>query len=146
MRPLIILLFTTLGAVAPARSQDPILVSMIQLISTPREFDGKRVIVTGFARIEFEGNGLFFHKDDLDYGLVKNALWLVVPRGTESGWEKVSGGYALVEGTFSAQNTGHMGMYSGAIKDITRFQSLPRYVAPAASVPPNKSLERTRER
>jgi hypothetical protein len=107
-----------------AQAADPVMVSMIQLIAAPQDFDGKRVIVIGVPRIEFEAQGLFLHKEDFDIGLSKNALWLVVPRDKDAEWRTLEGKYVLVEGTFSAVNTGHFGMYSGAIRDITRFQAV----------------------
>ncbi len=106
------------------------MVSMIQLISTPREFDGKRIIVVGVPRIEFEGNGLYLHKEDFDQGVTKNALWLSVPSDKGSAWKALEGKYVLVEGIFSAENTGHFGVYSGAVRDITRFQLLRREHSP----------------
>jgi hypothetical protein len=146
MRHLFVMLVASLTVAGAANAADPVSVSMIQLISTPRDFDGKRIIVMGVPRIEFEGNALYLHKEDFDHALTKNALWLTATGDEESAWKALEGQYVLVEGTFSAQNTGHFGLFSGAIRNITRFHAWPRHAVPKASVPPNKSLERTRDR
>lgn len=38
--------------------------TIIQLISRPELFDGKRVILQGFVHQEFEGRGLFINRQD----------------------------------------------------------------------------------
>src|SRR5262245_35258263 len=49
-------------------------VSFLQLLGSPSTFEGKRVRLIGFAHVEFEGQGLYFHREDFDNGLTKNAL------------------------------------------------------------------------
>jgi len=39
-------------------------VSIIQLISKPEAYDGKRVSITGFVRFEFEGNSIYLHEEE----------------------------------------------------------------------------------
>ena len=126
MRRLIISLVVLLGGVDVSQAAYPEIVSLIRLIATPQEFNGKRVVVMGVPRIEFESNGLYLHREDYDQGLTKNALWLAVPEDKRDEWEALEGKHVLVEGTFSAENTGHFGMYSGSIGKITRFQLLQR--------------------
>ena len=146
MRHLFVTLIAGLAVAGAANAADPVPVSMIQLIASPRDFDGKRIIVMGVPRIEFEGNALYLHREDFDHGLTKNALWLSASGDQEAEWKALEGHYVLVEGTFSAKNTGHFGLFSGAIQNVTRLHAWPRHPAPKAGVPPNTSLERTRER
>jgi len=42
-------------------------VSLVQLIANPAEWDGKRVMVSGYLHLEFEGNALHLHRDDHVY-------------------------------------------------------------------------------
>ena len=51
-------------------------VSIVQVISNPPEFDGKRVRFIGFARIEFEGDAIYLHREDYEYGIARDAIWL----------------------------------------------------------------------
>ena len=97
-------------------------VSMIQLIATPERYHGKLVRVIGFVRLEFEGNAIYMHHDDLKYGLTKNGLWLSITDQIRKERDKYTDKYILVEGTFNSQNHGHMGLNSGAIENIKRFQ------------------------
>lgn len=97
-------------------------VSLIQLVAAPERFHGKYVRVIGFVRLEFEGNAIYLHHDDLTYGLTKNGLWLGVTDQIMKDHDKYTDKYVLVEGTFNSQNHGHMGMNGGAIENIKRFQ------------------------
>jgi hypothetical protein len=126
MRRLLTAALASLVLVCTAHSADPEVVSLIRLIAAPQQYDGKRVVVIGVPRIDFESYGLYLHKEDFDQGLTKNALWIVVPNGKDDEWKALEGQYVLVDGTFSVQNTGHMGMYSGAIGKITRFRAVKR--------------------
>ncbi len=101
-------------------------VSIIKLISNPEKFDGKYVRLIGFVRVAFEGDAIYLHEDDYKYGLTKNGLWLNLIKDTyEKQSRKFDRKYVLVEGTFSAKDRGHMGLYSGAIENIKRFQVWP---------------------
>ncbi len=126
MRYLVLCVALLFGLGDAARSAEIPEVSLIQLIASPERYDGKRVRVEGFALIEFEGNALYFHKEDKDVGLSKNAIWLEVPEEKETKWKLHSGSYVLVVGTFRAANRGHWDMFSGALEGIIRFEPLNR--------------------
>ena len=55
---------------------EPLDVSMIQLIARPIDFDGEYVRVIGFYRHEFEGNALYLHREDYEQGLTSNGVWM----------------------------------------------------------------------
>jgi hypothetical protein len=126
MRYLLFGVALLLGLCGAVRSAEIPEVSLIQLIASPERYDGKRIMVQGFALVEFEGNALYLHKEDKDFGLSKNAIWLEVPEEKEASWKLHSGSYVLVVGTFRAANRGHWDMFSGAIEGIIRFESLNR--------------------
>jgi hypothetical protein len=109
-------------AAVESKQLGPIDVSIIQLIATPEKYDGKLVRAIGFVRLEFEGNVIYLHQEDLKHGLTRNGLWLNVPKGIQKEADKYNDQYVLVVGTFNAREKGHMGMTSGAIEDINRFQ------------------------
>jgi hypothetical protein len=95
-------------------------VSLYELITRPAEFDGKRVRVIGFAHFEFEGNGLYPHREDWQQGILHNGVWLEPPNEAAN---SLSDHYVLVEGRFEARSRGHMGMWSGTIDSVTRIES-----------------------
>ena len=92
-------------------------VSLASLLVRPEDYDGKRVQVMGFAHFEFESNGLYLHRDDAEHGIDLNGLWMDPPY---SPGDSLRDHYVMVEGTFDAQNKGHLGMWSGAIVKVTR--------------------------
>ena len=112
--------FTTRGrAVEMAEN-----VSMVQLIATPEKFDGKFVRVIGFLNLEFEGDALYLHREDLVQSL-DNCVWVHRTDVMERDRKKLNRHYVMIEGNFDAQDHGHMGMFGGAIKDITRIETWP---------------------
>jgi hypothetical protein len=115
---------TTDSAKAGSAVGNPISVSLIQLIATPDAFDGKLVRVYGFVRIEHEGTAVYLHRDDCEFMLTRNGLWLaandVAPEGSKE--SLVNNHYALIEGQFDAKNKGHLALWSGSIDKITRME------------------------
>jgi len=101
-------------------------VSLMELIVNPKKYHGKLVRVIAVSRIEFEGNGLWLTKEHYKYRVYKNSLWLIPDyqalKSTRSQLAKYNGKYVLIEGIFNKDNRGHMGMNSGAIEKVTRFQ------------------------
>lgn len=102
----------------------PLAVSLIRLIANPDAFDGKRVRVFGYVRVEHEGTAVYLHREDYVRGLSKNGLWLAASDSAPAGSREaaVQNRYALVEGRFNTKKTGHMGLWSGTIEEITRLE------------------------
>jgi hypothetical protein len=123
--PLLAFFFTLL--VVPSKADQPLDVSMIQLIANPEKFDGKHIRVIGFLRIEFEGNALYVHREDYQIGLLKNAIWVDVTPDMEKQSGKLNMQYILLEGIFSANEKGHMDAFSGSIKHINRVMPWPSH-------------------
>jgi hypothetical protein len=108
-----------------ATPQQPLAVSLIQLIATPDVFEGKHVRVHGFVRIEHEGSAIYLHREDWENHLAKNGLWLAASDSAPEGSKEaeVNGRYALIEGRFTGKKHGHLGLWSGSIEEITRMQA-----------------------
>ena len=79
-------------------------VSMIQLIANPEKYDGKYVRVMGFLRLEFEGNGLYLHREDYEESLYKNGVWVHVAEIVAN--RQFNMKYVLIEGTFDPKDRG----------------------------------------
>ena len=92
-------------------------VSIINLISNPEQYNGKKVIITGYLNMEFEENGIYLSKEDYINSIYKNGLWCNIDTGKHSKFNKK---YVVMEGIFNARMTGHMGLWSGSIEDISR--------------------------
>lgn len=106
------------ASAAPA-ARAPLDVSMIELIANPARFDGKQVRVTGYLVREFEGDAIYFHRDDYDHGIRRNGLWVTFGKdGADLRCKTLR--YAVVQGRFVAKNRGHQGLWSGAIEGIAR--------------------------
>lgn len=119
-RLLIVLLLVSgaFGAGTPDNNAQS--VSIIRLIAAPERYDGKLVRVVGYLNMAFEGDSIYFHEEDFRRSLVENALWVEPAEGMRKELTKLSRRYVLIEGVFDASDTGHMGLFSGTIKKITR--------------------------
>jgi hypothetical protein len=117
----VIAFLVTVPVVALVGAADPVDVSLLQLIATPEQYSGKRVRVIGFCHLEFEGNGLYVHREDYERAIYKNAIWLEV--GVDR--RGLSDQYVLVEGTFDARDKGHLDLFSGSLTAVTRMLRWP---------------------
>jgi hypothetical protein len=96
-------------------------VSIVQLLSTPALFEGKRVQVVGFLHLEFEGDAMYLHREDYEAAITRNGLWVNFRPGMRN-LSKLSDRYVLLEGVFTGTSRGHMGMWSGSLGDIDQLQ------------------------
>jgi hypothetical protein len=104
-----------------AMAVQPLDVSMIQLIATPEKYQGQRIRVLAFLRIEFEGDAVYLHKQDYEQAIYRNGLWIDLPN-TISFSKNMSNQYVLVEGVFDGKRKGHLGLWSGTITNVTRLE------------------------
>ena len=97
-------------------------VTMIQLIATPEKYDGQLVRVIGVGNLEFEGNCISLSKEDLKYG-VGNSIWIELGEKAIPYEEaqQYNGEYVIIEGIFDKDDCGHMDMFCGSIKNISRY-------------------------
>ncbi|KFN41341.1 hypothetical protein [Arenimonas oryziterrae] len=121
---------SVLGLMQPAVArapavEDPINVSIIQLLATPEKFEGKLILVRGYVHFEFEGNGIYLHREDYEHGLTSNGLWVDARECSQFNGKSFKSGYAYVAGRFTARERGHMGMWSGEIQQVQRCLGAP---------------------
>ena len=103
---------------------NPIDLSLINLIATPERFHGKYVRVEGIGNLAFEGNALYFSKDDYEYHHSKNAVWLNVKSDFYPENVQYNGKVVRVEGQFDMNDDGHFDLFSGSLKNITLYECL----------------------
>lgn len=110
-----------------AQERLPVRCSIVNLLASPAEYDGKLVQVIGYARIRFEGNALYLSQADAEHGVTSNGVWLDISdwAGDRKQRANHTNRYVIVEGTFRKAEKGHMGMWPGGIKRIARFDPWP---------------------
>ena len=108
--------------VAPMKAEEPTDVTLVQLIANADKFDGRLIRVIGFLRLEFEGNVLYLHREDYENALLGNGIWVDVTPAMAKERAALNMNYVLLEGIFSSHDHGHMGMWSGAIRQIRRSE------------------------
>ncbi|SHN37833.1 hypothetical protein [Chitinophaga sp. CF418] len=138
----VLLLFTLLNAVTfgqtvdeterkPHQQQDiPLNVSLAELIANPGKYDGKKIQVTGYLHLEFEGDAIYLRKEDYQKHITKNGFWVnFSPKLTRRiKPAHYSDNYVTIIGTFNASKKGHMSMFSGTFDKIVKLDM--RSVAP----------------
>jgi hypothetical protein len=108
--------------VVPIKGEEPLNVTMVQLIANPEKFDGKLIRVIGYLRLEFEGDVLYLHREDYEFGILGDGVWIDVTPEMTTESKSLNLHYVLLEGIFSSRDRGHMGMWSGAVKKIRRSE------------------------
>jgi len=103
--------------------KEEINVSMVKLISRPKDYDGKLVRVVGVGQVGFEANGLYLSSDDYKHHITKNALSLAFKDGVAEldSLQVLNGQFVRVEGIFDA-DAGPFGLYSGTIRDVRIYK------------------------
>lgn len=98
-------------------------ISMLRLIVTPEKYHNKTVQIIGYLNLEFEGNAIYFHKEDYDNGLSENAMWVNFSDdlAKKTDLKKYNKKYVIIVGKFDMNSKGHMGMFGGTIKNISRL-------------------------
>jgi len=122
---ILLLLLVVTGFSAGPVKHDALGVSLIRLIGSPKEYAGKTVRVVGYLHLEFEGNGIYIHREDYERGLSKNSLWVDAPTEMMKEMQKLNDRYVLLEGVFEPEMQGHMGLSSGSIIKINRVDLWP---------------------
>jgi hypothetical protein len=95
-------------------------ISLIHLIQHPDLYDQKEVRVIGYASLKFEGKAIYISKQDYENAITKNAIWLDVE--LTDAVRKLHETYVLAEGVFDKDNLGHLRLYSGTLKNVSRLE------------------------
>jgi hypothetical protein len=94
-------------------------VSIIRLIASPEKYDGKRVTVRGFLKLEFEGDALYLHREDYERSLVTNSVGIILSKSQIKAFRKYDRQYVVLSGVFSrCDETQFVCVFSGDIDEI----------------------------
>jgi hypothetical protein len=88
------------------------------LLAAPEEFEGRVVQVVGFLHFEFEEQAVYLHREDSDMMNSSNGIWL----DGSGEYAALNDSYVIVQGTFASTKHGHLGLWPGAIQNITRLE------------------------
>jgi hypothetical protein len=116
-----------------AATGQPEAVSIVDLLARPEAYDGKFVRVEGFLHVHFEGTALFMTKEHADYLMCKYGFWVSLDE-VKYPAKDFDGKYVLLEGTFNRANKGHMRLWSGELRDVSRVMELTRFYDGAKAV------------
>ena len=101
----------------------PVVVSMIQLLSHPDKYEGKWVLTLGFLSMQPQREyHLYLHEEDQRYALM-NGMVLHLTEAQHKQFEKLNLKYVLIAGTIHAGVDGHNEGYCGEIVDVTRMEA-----------------------
>jgi len=71
----ITLLFSVLPTIVGAQKRPIETPTLLQVLVDPVKYDGRKVLVFGYCRLEFEGTAIYLHKEDRTFSL-GNTVWL----------------------------------------------------------------------
>ena len=115
-------LLPSASSISIATAEEPLDVSIVQLIAVPTAFNGKLVRVVGFIHLEFEGTELYLHKEDDNHSIYINGVWIDLPREKMNASMSLNESYVSVTGTFDSTHRGHNGSTSGTITKILNIE------------------------
>ncbi|SFO58762.1 hypothetical protein SAMN05428949_5890 [Chitinophaga sp. YR627] len=100
-------------------------VSLVNLIANPQKYDGKKIHVTGYLHLEFEGNAIYLHEDDCKNFIPENGFWVAFSPQlmSELNPKSFNNKYVTIKGTFNASSKGHRELFGGTIENIVRLSS-----------------------
>jgi hypothetical protein len=100
------------------------MVSMIELIATPSQDDGKMVGVVGFLVYGFEHDALHLNYEDMEHKILMNSLSLHLNPQVQERAKKFQNSFVIVAGTFIAPSGGP-GSRAGALGSIIDIRAWP---------------------
>ena len=98
--------------------------SLVQILSNPEKFHEREIKTQGYLIVEFEEDALYLRKEDADYGMTANSVWVELTDEMKANPEKYNGKHVYIRGTFNAKAFGHLWNHSGYIHDITHCHLL----------------------
>ena len=118
---LLILITVSFGTAGEPESS-PLNVSLVELIATPKRFDGVLVNVVGYLDMSREGDLLYLHRTDSDNMLNSNAIWLHRTEQIGVDKKRLNHKYVKVVGIFRSGFKEQLGTPNCGIPDATRVE------------------------
>ncbi len=118
------------------RKPVPIRTSLLRLLASPKEFNGKVVCVSGYFVDQPDHRAIYPNKSFVEYWPYPNGLWVHVnnekvrfePQGNEGVFPSLDKKYVELVGKFSMKSNGTLGLWtSGAIRDVDFIRIVEKY-------------------
>lgn len=93
-------------------------VSLPALVAEPGRYHGALIRVTGWSRLEFEGNAIYLSAEDFTNRTNGRAVWLSLGWPVEAEVRAMDGKRVVAEGRFSVIHKGHDGAFVGSLEDV----------------------------
>jgi len=123
MKSLVLTFALMVGSMGWAAAEEPRDVSMVQLIADPARFDGQAIRVIAYLHLQFEGDAVYLHHDDFRHAIMQNSIAIDLTDSQRQAAAKLNKTYVMVEGTFRANAAGHMGLWHGAVGEVSRLSA-----------------------
>ncbi len=102
-------------------TKEPVPVSIIELIANPQKYNNRKIRVTAFLNLEFEGNAIYLSPEDY-YHLTGNCILIDPNDMILSKKQILKLNYVLIEGKFHALHKFDRYQSFGVISEITRAE------------------------
>jgi hypothetical protein len=98
-------------------------VSLVALLANPEKYDNKNIALHGVAYFDSKNkiNGVFLTREDKEKANGLNAVFVIFSSSVKNP-DQFNNKFVLVQGRFSASDKGHLGSFSGTLKDVIRVQ------------------------
>jgi hypothetical protein len=106
-------------------AQRPLPNTLSDLVADPGRFDGARIQVSGWCRVEFEGNALYADKAAFERRVTDRAVWLNLGWPVTDRILALNGTHVVVEGLFDARRKGHEALFRGTVVEVSRIEQTP---------------------
>jgi len=95
-------------------------ISITKLRENPEKYHEKKVTITGFINLEFEGNSLYPKRSDYKKHNYSRSLYIQVTNITELALKKkgINRIYVSMTAIFRKDLKGHFGMWFGSLTEI----------------------------
>jgi hypothetical protein len=118
-------LFLISGCRTSAPMSDPRRVSLIELLSDPKQYHGMHVSVAGFYHLDIECSALYLSRDDARHGIHENSIFVFAPKFADL--PRYNNSFASFFGIvrFEPQGEGHLRLFRVALDDVHRIDLQP---------------------
>ncbi len=99
--------------------------SIFQVLVNKHKFHGNQIRIEGYLHLKFEDCAIYVSKDDAEYGLSSNGIWVSFGEELESKETEVSrqfdGRFVAIEGVFNRNKRGHGSAWQGTLEQVSRI-------------------------
>jgi hypothetical protein len=103
-------------------TQHALPVSIVTLLAQPASNTPKRVQVSGFLVLDFEGQALYLHREDYQEGMTRNAIRMALLPEQLKQYKDFAGSYVWIEASFIKRRNSE-DIFTGSLFDVREIRS-----------------------